>query len=169
MRRFITLVLMLFAMNSFAQDLNQKLEDPIRNKTVLINKCTREAMTSFPDMMDRYQKEYGGYHPDSSFVQKLKSSITGKQITIVLGTWCGDSQLQVPRFLKLLDLLNIPEKNITFICVDGHKKAAPGLVDRFNITNVPTFIILEKDKQLGRITEYPQHSLEQDLFNIFQP
>lgn len=155
-------------MNSIAQDLNKKSEDPGRNKTVLINRCTRNAIISFPGMKEKYEEEYATYRPDSSVIEKLKPVISGKQITVVLGTWCGDSQLQVPHFLKVLDLLNVPEKNITFICVDGHKKAAPGLIDRFEITNVPTFIILEKENELGRITEQPQFTIEQDLFNILQ-
>lgn len=155
-------------MNSIAQDLNQKFEDPGRNKTVLINRCTRNAIISFPGMKERYEEQYPVYHPDSSFIRKLQPLISGKNITVVLGTWCGDSQLQVPHFLKVLDKLNVPEKNVTFICVDGHKKAAPGLIDRLQITNVPTFIILEKENELGRITEQPQLIIEQDLFNILQ-
>lgn len=168
MRRILTLVFLLFAMNSIAQNMNQKIEDPFRKKTVMINKCTRQALVSFPDIKLRYATEYSGYEADSTLIEQLKPLIAGKKISIVLGTWCGDSQLQLPRFLKILDLLKIQEKEIEFICVDGHKKAEPGLIERFNITHVPTFIILDKENEIGRITESPITTLEEDLFHILQ-
>jgi len=43
-------------------------------------------------------------------------------VTIVMGTWCSDSQQQVPRFFKLTDNIQYIS-NITIICVDQEKHA----------------------------------------------
>lgn len=163
MRRFSTLALLLFAVSVNAQKMNKTIEDPLKNRTVLIDPCTRAAIVNFPEMKVSYDVEYPAYTPDSNAVSSMKRLMADKKITIVLGTWCGDSKLQVPRFLKLLDALAVPEKDVTFICVDGHKKTDDGSIDRLRIERVPTFIFYEKKKELGRITESPVISLEQDM------
>ncbi|WP_225872610.1 thioredoxin family protein [Pedobacter frigoris] len=148
--------------------MNKKIEDISRGKTVMINKCTRDALISFPDMKPQYDIEYPTYKPDSVTISRLIPLITEKKVTIVLGTWCGDSKLQVPRFIKLMDVLKVNENDITFICVNGAKKAENGLIDNLNITNVPTFILYEKEEELGRIIESPKTSLENDLLLILE-
>ena len=166
MKTLTTLILLLLAMNISAQDINKKIADPSRNKTVLINECTREGLTAFPEFEERYAIEYPAYVPDSLTLDSLKPLIKEQKITIVLGTWCGDSKLQVPRFFKILDALQVSEKNITLICVDVHKKAENGLIDPLKIERVPTFILYEKGQEIGRIIESPKISLEKDLLLI---
>ncbi len=134
----------------------------------MINKCTRDELILFPEMKAQYDVEYPLYEPESAIITKLNLLITEKNATIVLGTWCGDSKLQVPRFLKLMDVLQVNEDDITFICVDGAKKAENGLIDNLSITNVPTFIVYQKNKELGRIIESPETSLENDLLLILE-
>ncbi len=46
------------------------------------------------------------------------------------------------------------------------KKAAPGLIDELEIEMVPTFIIMNGNKEIGRIVESPVNTLEEDLVEI---
>ncbi len=97
-------------------------------------------------------------------LDQLSKLVKGKKITIVLGSWCGDSKYQVPNFLKLADALKLSEKDITFIAVDGAKKAENGLIDKMKIERVPTFIFTDKKgAEVGRITERPHETLEKDM------
>ena len=57
-------------------------------------------------------------------------------------------------------------KNITLIGVNSDKNALSVNVENFNIKLVPTFIIYQKDNELGRIVESPNKSLEEDLWKI---
>jgi len=167
MKHISTLILILFAFTANAQKMNKKIEDPTKNRAILINHCTREALVNFPEIKERYDVEYPAYKPDSITVDSLRPLVKDQKITIVLGTWCGDSKLQVPHFFKILDALGIPEKNITLICVDGLKKAENGLIDSLDIQRVPTFIFYNKDKkETGRIIESPHASLEKDMLLI---
>jgi len=113
-----------------------------------------------------YDSQYPSYTPDSTTVSKLKTLASDLKVTIVLGTWCGDSKLQVPHFFKVMDEVGIKEKDVTLICVDGHKKAQNGSIDNLNIQRVPTFIFTKKGKELGRIIESPKDTLEQDFLAI---
>ncbi|MES2827562.1 MAG: thioredoxin family protein [Bacteroidota bacterium] len=166
MKVLFSVLLILTAMTASAQKINKKIEDKGRNKTVLINKVTREGLISFPEFKERYDEEYPNYQPDSLTIDSIKPLIGDKKITLVLGTWCGDSKLQVPHFLKVLDKLGYSEKDLTIICVDGTKKAEDGLLNDLKITNVPTMIFYEKGKELGRITESPIQTLEKDTHHI---
>ncbi|RZL16325.1 MAG: thioredoxin, partial [Pedobacter sp.] len=105
--------------------------------------------------------------PDAATMIELKKSLGKERIKIVLGTWCGDSKVNVPNFFKVLDALQFKEKNTEIIAVDGNKKAENGIIDGLNITNVPTFIVFDKKgNELGRIVEHPKTTLEADLLAI---
>lgn len=167
MKNIITGLILLLAMNAGAQELNKKIEDPNKHKQVLLNLCTREGITSFAEFKESYDPFYAAYQPDSTTLADLAKNLKGKKVTIVFGSWCGDSKYQVPNFLKVMDAVKVDEKQLTFIAVDGLKKAENGLIDSLNITRVPTFIFTDKKgKEIGRITEHPQVSLEKDMVKI---
>ena len=39
-------------------------------------------------------------------------------------------------------------------CVDHNKKTVQHLSETFNVTNVPTFIVMKNGKEVGRVVEY---------------
>ena len=85
-----------------------------------------------------------------------------------MGTWCGDSQEQVPRFYRVLDEAKIDCKSMKVICVDGQKQCSDVQFEDYNIERVPTFIFYRKDKEIGRIIESPEVSLEEDFWGIIK-
>jgi|SRR5687768_8312308 hypothetical protein len=153
-------------MENAAQHINKQIEDHSTGEIILLNTCTRDAVTSFPAMQEKYDNEYPKYSPESAALDELQPLLENKTVIIVLGTWCGDSREQLPHFLKTIDALSPDKKNITFICVDRAKKAENGLLDNLNIDRVPTFIIYDDEKELGRIIEKPIISIEEDLVLI---
>ncbi|RZJ87042.1 MAG: thioredoxin [Chryseobacterium sp.] len=156
-------------MNVSAQEVNKKIHDQARNKDVLINVCTREGITTFPEFKEMYDPLYAAYVPDAATMIELKKLVKKEKIKIVFGTWCGDSKVNVPNFFKVLDNLQFKEKNVEIIAVDGAKKAENGIIDGLNIQRVPTFIVYDKKgKELGRIVEHPKTTLEGDLLAIYQ-
>ena len=54
------------------------------------------------------------------------------------------------------------------ICVGRDKKAEGTEVDLLDIKYVPTFIVYRNGKEIGRIVESPQTTLEGDLKNILK-
>ncbi len=167
MKTIFSAILLLLVMNASAQELNKKMEDPTRHKEVMLNICTREGITTFDEFKASYDPNYAAYHVDSTVLKELGKLAKGKKITIVLGTWCGDSKYQVPHFLKVADALNLSDKDITFIAVDGTKKAENGLIDKLKIERVPTIIFNDKKgTEIGRITESPKETIEKDMLKI---
>jgi thiol-disulfide isomerase/thioredoxin len=96
--------------------------------------------------------------------------LEGVDLLVFMGTWCEDSQRELPHFYKILDHLGIPESRLRVVALDNHpdrRKTSPdGAEQGWNIDYVPTFIFLKNGKELGRIVETPLASLERDMINI---
>lgn len=83
-----------------------------------------------------------------------------------MGSWCSDSQREVPRFYRIMDDAGITNDKIELISVNREKKV-PGMdINNLRIERVPTFIIYDGIKELGRIIETPAETLEKDLLRI---
>ncbi len=152
--------------NLRAQEFNRSVLDEKSQMMILVGQCNREGLLGCAFAED-YNIEYPSYKPNDTVVEQLKNRIGGVKCVIVLGTWCGDSKEQVPRFLKIIDQSGVNFDKLEFYCVDRQKEA-PGLEIKttFTIEKVPTFIFYRNDKEVGRIIETPQVSLEKDLLDI---
>jgi thiol-disulfide isomerase/thioredoxin len=160
------ILLVLFASSIlFAQQFNQSVIDTVKNKKMLIGYCTFEAFqdSAFKEWFD---EQYNNYHLDYETLNQLEGKTDDISITIVMGTWCSDSREQIPSFYKILNELNYPTDKITLICVDRNKKGLSDEVSNLNIELVPTIIFYRNGKEIGRIIETPQESLEKDLLRI---
>jgi thiol-disulfide isomerase/thioredoxin len=112
-----------------------------------------------------FASEYKNYSPLDTTINKLKPLMKDVSITVFMGTWCSDSQLQVPAFFRILDELGYTKK-VSLIAVDEDKKTPTGSAAKNNITNVPTFIFYKNGKELNRIVEFPLTFLEDDMLQI---
>ena len=85
------------------------------------------------------------------------------KVTILFGTWCHDSEREVPRMLKLLATSGVAEENISLISLDIRKEEPEGRAKALDVRFTPTFIFLTGGTELGRIVEKPNVSLEHDI------
>lgn len=156
----------LLPMLVWSQELNTIITDTILKKEILYGYCDRSGLEK-GNFGRLFQEYYQIYEPDKSVLAELKQKQEGIEILIVLGTWCSDSQEQVPKFLKVLDRIKFDKNNIQMICVDSKKEA--GIIDilNYNIQKVPTFIVYRKGREIGRIIESPSTTLEKDLLMFF--
>lgn len=94
------------------------------------------------------------YTPNAATVEALKTN--GQQVQIVAfgGTWCEDTQNILPKFYQLLTAAGFNQAQLTLWGTDRSKKTYGALAEAMGVTNVPTFIIMHKGKELGRVVEY---------------
>ena len=167
-KTLVSIVVFFFlAVFCFGQEINKTKIDEKSQMEVLNGLCNRDGLKS--NLFKTYfDAEYASYIPDAGTVNSLKSALSNKsiKIVIVMGSWCGDSQEQVPRFLKITDAIGFSDSNVTIYCVDRTKKSDKGETDKLNISLVPTFIFYKDNVEIGRITEAPQVSLEKDMLGI---
>jgi thiol-disulfide isomerase/thioredoxin len=160
---FIAIILTFTSL--FGQDTSKVVIDTVSGKPMFIGSCNR-ATFSDTSYSWWFNPGYQEYKPDSTIINEFKQNLNDIDITIVLGTWCSDSQEQVPYFFKIIDEADFPENRITMICVDRNRKSISGEVDSLNIKLVPTFIFYKDGKELGRIEETPNDTIEKDMYAI---
>jgi cyclophilin family peptidyl-prolyl cis-trans isomerase/HEAT repeat protein len=120
-------------------------------------------LTRVPDYVERKS----AYTPDITVLEMMKSQIrAGDRIEVYMGTWCPDSQREVPKFLRILDDLKSQfgvEVPVTYIAVDRAKQKPAELLKDKHIEKISTFIFYRGDRELGRIVEKPISLFEDDM------
>lgn len=133
---------------------------------MLLGPVNREGLQTAP-FKSWFEETYTTYQPRLSALGGVSKALKGVEVVVFMGTWCTDSQLEVPQFYRILDVLKFEESNLKVYAVDNHpdrNKTTPGGEHKlYNIEFVPTFIFMRDGKELGRIVEYPQKSLEADM------
>ena len=105
--------------------------------------------------------------PDAAAAQGLTEVEPGAEVTVFLGTWCGDSRREVPRLWSALDASGgmVPFK-VSYIVVDREKKDPAGQAAKSDIRYVPTFIVVRDGREVGRIVESSPNGVEADLLAL---
>lgn len=151
--------------------LNRSLPADNNGKPMLLGVHTEADLRKKP-FNSWFNKNYDTYQFDTATAKEIKPLLSNKQVEIFMGTWCGDSQREVPRMLKILSYCGIPTGRIKIIMVDNHDstyKQSPGHEERaLNIHRVPDLLVYENNIELGRIVEEPIITLEKDLLTILK-
>ncbi len=148
---------------------NKTIYNERTKKDILLGECNRKAFTGTP-FNKWFIPKYEAYNPDDSVIQKLKVSenLQNTDIFIVMGTWCGDSRRELPRFYKIIDELGFPDSKVTIVAVDTKKESGNKMLDNIEFTRIPTFIFYRDKKEIGRIVESTVKTLEEEISDIIQ-
>ena len=136
----------------------------------LVGAVERSGITGqFPD----WDATYSEYEPLPDAVATLAAVDAPVEVVCVLGTWCHDSEREVPRFWKILDTVDNANLELTMYAVGRTDdegalavEAELGYVESLRLTwdveLVPTFVFLRDGEEIGRIVETPETTLEED-------
>ncbi|MBL6646593.1 MAG: thioredoxin family protein [Flavobacteriaceae bacterium] len=114
-----------------------------------------------------FDENYDSHPLDTSLISDIKNAFDDVQVTVFMGTWCSDSQREVPAFYKVLDAID-EQISVRIIAVDEDKMVPDGSATDSGIEYVPTFIFSKNGKEINRIVEFPIFSLEKDMLDILQ-
>ena len=167
MKTKIILFAIIIISSSCLMTKNKIITDKRTQRKELIGTCTRTGFQK-NEFNSWFEKEYSEYKPNVKNVNKLKdvSLFKNVTITIIFGTWCGDSRRELPRFYKLVDEAGIPENIIRLTAVDTKKSSHDKNLEGIKFTRIPTFIFYRNGKEIGRIVESTDESLEKDILKI---
>jgi len=162
-QHFFAVWLVLFVFSTLsAQDHGQKkYPEGNINYSVLFNSKNKGM----------FEPEFNSYVPDADAIKYIKANRKGLRMKIVMGFWCDDSKIYVPRMLKLLKVAgwDVEEDQIVKIYgVNENKQAGFDGFTALHITHVPTFIVYYNNDEVGRIVELPKQTLEHDLVEILK-
>jgi thiol-disulfide isomerase/thioredoxin len=101
-----------------------------------------------------YTGSQGYYNPDTATLNAFERTKGKIQFVVFGGTWCEDTQFILPKFFKLQEKSGVPDNTVTFFAVNRAKKSLGSIADAFNVTLVPTIIVMKEGKEIGRVVEY---------------
>ena len=131
----------------------------------LVGHVTRDDLEGYSTWKELRAQDYT---PDAAQVSTIAAHVQGVQMLAIVGTWCGDSKREVPRFFKIADQAKFPLSAVTLVAVDRSKKDTEGLTEKHAITRVPTFVFFRGGQEIGRVTEKPAagNTLEGEIATI---
>ncbi|MEP0264932.1 thioredoxin family protein [Dokdonia sp.] len=134
---------------------------------IIIGKQKRATLESDP-YKKWFDVSYKEHTLDTITMNSIKEDLANTDITVFMGTWCEDSQREVPAFFKALDLAGIDASTINLITISEDKEAPEDLLEGKNVEYVPTIIFEKEGNELGRIVEYSIFSIEKDMAKILK-
>jgi hypothetical protein len=114
------------------------------------------------------KKGMDSYEPDANAITYLTKALQPYTLIVLMGTWCDDSQNLIPKLAKVLQASKFPAGHMAMWGVDRAKQTG-GIEHRtFELKKVPTIIVFKGNKEIGRIVESVNRSIEIDLAQIIQ-
>lgn len=171
MKRTVIFLSILFcAQIIISQNINQTVKGT-NGKLKLLGKIDKKGLTEEP-FNDWFEQNYEAYLVNTRLVKTYKNQIEDYKVKVFLGTWCGDSKREVPRFYKVLESVKFPKDQLEVIAVDrtadAYKQSPTGEEKGLNIHRVPTFIFYKDGKEVNRIVESPKTTFELDIKAILE-
>ncbi len=128
---------------------------------LIVGKTNPEEILLLKD----WKSIYLSYSPDSKIIEKTKPLSNNISSIVIFGSWCRDSKNNVPKIIKIFELLNIKTKYIG-VLRSGERKLE--VYKKFSVKRIPTIIFYKNGKEIGRIIENPMETLEKDIYKILK-
>lgn len=165
MKTILLAIIALFtlSMNSQAQDfvreLDQKTDKPLLRGQLKFKDITTES--AYPWIHDDYQA-------NERVVAKLKKLLPKYRLVVFIGTWCEDTQLLLPQLYRTLQDASFDFNALEMYGLNRKKEGLNSEHQIYNIKLVPTIIIMDRFKEVGRIVESVNTSIEKDLLDLLE-
>lgn len=135
----------------------------------LVGHISPEQITTAP--FDEWYHVFFEYHEaDSALIENFKMALKKYNILVFMGTWCSDSQREIPGLIKILGQAEFPNEQLKIVAVhdkgEFYKTSPNGEQWGLQIKMVPTIIFLKDGKEANRIVESPVETLEKDMQKI---
>lgn len=136
---------------------------PAQEEGALVGPVTRDKVEASPEWAQAEVES----KPDPNVAAALASVPAGAEVEIFLGTWCGDSRREVPRFWKAVDAAGgaVPFQ-VRYVGVDHAKKEPAAEIAREGVLYLPTFIVRRGGHEVGRVVESSPNGIESDLLAL---
>lgn len=154
------LIFLIFVGFSFPFTYAKKLEE-----NYPIGEITREDLHKYPFQI-YFDYNYGAYNLDAELLKAVEGIWSDISIIIFMGSWCHDSQREIPALFKILDSIAFDASKIRMIALSKDKSTPDKIEKKFSVTRTPTIIFYRSGKEIGRYVEHARTSLEKDILAI---
>ncbi|MDB2587598.1 thioredoxin family protein [Flavobacteriaceae bacterium] len=148
-------------------NINKQVADTIDGGMMLLGPINAQGLNQEPYSL-WFEENTKAYTPDMTIVEEIKPLLKSCYIKVFMGTWCEDSQREVPALMKLLNLTEFDQSQIEIIAMTHDKDTPENYEADYEIEFIPTIMIFKDGAELNRIVEYTQETMELDLLKILK-
>ena len=141
------------------------VKENVEQSRILTGEITKEDLTK-PPHARWFDPMYQSYSPNPEQLETIKKHIGDYKIRAIMGTWCADSQREIPKLFKILELANFDMAKLQLEGVTRRKMLPNDEQKKLDVHRVPTIIFYKDGQEVGRFVEYPQESFEEDIARI---
>lgn len=145
-------IAILFVTLAFAQPAVEVSRDGNGSKTLKGFIAKKDLVTD--TAFSWYVQGQKSFTPNPDVVKQYAAAKDSINFLVFGGTWCDDTKHLLPNFMATVDAAGVAPNHVTLIGVDRDKKTLFNLSEAFNVTLVPTIIVLKNGKEIGRVVEY---------------
>ena len=120
----------------------------LREKPPLVGWQTPEAISAYNNL---YTTRADAYKPQAAALADLKKQTAEVKVTVYFGSWCPFCQQKVPMMMRIARELAGSKVKVDFYGLP-HGFSNDAQAQRFNVKSVPTGIVFENGKEVGRIS-----------------
>lgn len=161
----LIILLVIFPMVTTAQEKEYNVETESVSEYVqkiLNGPITKEGLKKMPYKI-WFNTNYKTYIVDTETLKNIKQrKLKGVKVKAFMGTWCHDSNREIPRLMRVCEELGIYD-DLELIGLDVNKTNRLNQQEGWNIRKTPTIIFLRDGEELGRILEEPEISFEHSM------
>jgi len=163
--------IILALLSTIILSINIQAQDFIREYDNKTEKPLLRGELKFDDILDEttcawLKNGAKEYEPNVEVVKQLNALLPKYKLKVFIGTWCEDTQQLLPQFYKTLTASAYDFSALEMYGVNRNKEALNVEHKMYNISRVPTFIVMDRFREVGRITESVNTSIEADLLEI---
>jgi hypothetical protein len=143
--------------------LNQEVT--IEGETMLHGFVDRDGF-KYPKYAGWFNSTYQAYIPAKEILERIKSHLNNVHLRLYVATWCSDSRRDIPALFRILDDIGYNTNSLEIIALNRSMESPGGEEKGYNIEYVPTMIFYRDKLEIGRIVEFPNLTLEEDMLAI---
>lgn len=166
----LVILLIVFPLATSAQEKIYNVETESVSEYVdkiLNGPITKEGLQKMPYKV-WFNTNYKTYIVDTDALKNIKRrQLKGLKILVFMGTWCHDSNREIPRLMRVCEELGIADQ-LELYGVDVNKTSQAGREKDYNVRKTPTIILMRDGVEIARILEEPEISFEQDFEKILK-
>ena len=158
----MTILMVIFPLATKGQEKTYNLETESVSEYVdkiLNGPITKAGLRKMPYKV-WFNTNYKTHVVDTETLKNIKKKeLKDLKILAFMGTWCHDSNREIPRLLRVVEELGIAEQ-LELYGLDVNKKSQFERENGFDIRKTPTIIFLKDGEEIARILEEPEVSFE---------
>ncbi len=147
--------------------INRQVADTIDGGMMLLGPINAAGLNQEPYSV-WFEENSKAYEPDIALIEQIKPLLKPCYIKVFMGSWCEDSQREVPALLKLLELADFDQSQLEIIAMTHDKDTPENYEADYEIEFIPTIMFFKDGAELNRIVEYTQETLEKDILKILK-